>query len=105
MIAAGLLRGVCVPKGAIIGAYVVGAGIVAWNLNQLHDAYLSYRDTSDLISDLGAVDPHGSTATRSSSIKNIADTTLVRRHIVGEPRCCRQDGSPADSAAEIADRA
>jgi hypothetical protein len=104
MIAAGLLRGVRVPRGAIIGAYVVGAGIVAGNLNQLHDAYLSYRNTSDLIkADLGAVEiARDSTATPFFLDENIADTTWV--HVISSVYLAAADkyGSPADSAAEIA---
>jgi hypothetical protein len=104
MIAAELLRGVRVPRGAIIGAYVVGAAIVAGNLNQLHDAYFSYRNTSDLIkADLGAIEiARDRIAAPLLLTEDIADTTWA--HVISSGYLADADkyGSPADSAAEIA---
>jgi hypothetical protein len=104
MIAAELLRGVRVPRGATIGAYVLGAAIVAGNLSVLHDAYISYRNTSDLIkADLGAVEiAQDRTATPFVLDEDIADTGYV--HVSSSLYLSAADkyGSPADSAAEIA---
>ena len=104
MIAAELLRGVRVPRGGIIGAYVVGAAIVAGNLNQLHDAYLSFRNASDLLkADLGAGEiARDKIAAPLLLTEDNAGTT--QSYVISSVYLADADkyGSPADSAAEIA---
>ena len=57
MIAGELLRGVRVPRVGVAIAYIVGVAVLASNLSVLHDAYLAYRNTSDLIkADLGSLE-------------------------------------------------
>jgi hypothetical protein len=104
MIAGELLRGVRVPRPAILIAYLAGAAIVAANVSALHGAHLAYRNTSDLIkADLGAVEiARDSTATPFFLDEDIADTAYV--HVISSVYLAAADkyGSPADSAAEIA---
>lgn len=104
MIAADLLRGVRVPRGAILGAYVLGAAILAGNLNVLHDAYRAYRNTSDLIkADLGAVEIARDRVPGQLVLDEaFADTGYV--HVQASLYLSAADsyGSPADSPAEIA---
>ena len=104
MIAAELLRGVRLPRGGIIGAYVVGAAIVAGNLNQLHDAYLSFRNASDLLkADLGAGEiARDKIAAPLLLTEDNAGTT--QSYVISSVYLADADryGSPADSAAEIA---
>src|SRR5262249_22496545 len=57
MIASELMRGVRVPSAGIVLAYAAGAAVLASNVNVLHQAYVAYRNTSDLIkADLGSVE-------------------------------------------------
>jgi hypothetical protein len=104
MIAGELLRGVRVPRPAILIAYLAGAAIVAANVSVLHGAHLAYRNTSELIeADLGAVEiARDSTATPFVLDEDIADTAYV--HVISSVYLAAADkyGSPADSAAEIA---
>ena len=103
MITADLLRGVRVPRGAVLAAYVVGAAIVAGNVNFLHDSYFSYRNTSDVIkADLGAVEITRDAAAPFVLDEDIADTAYV--HVGSSVYLADADkyGSPADSAVEIA---
>jgi hypothetical protein len=104
MIAAELLRGVRVPRGATVIAYVVGAAIVAGNIGVLHDAYVSYRRTSDLIkADLGAVEiARDRIAGQLVLDEDIADTGYVHVHSSLYLPAADKYGSPADTPAEIA---
>jgi hypothetical protein len=104
MIAADLLRGFRVPRVAILGAYLVGAAIVAANVSLLRDAYLAYRNTSDLIkADLGAVEiARDRTAAPYRLDEDIADTAYVGVHSSSFLDAADRYGSPADSPAEIA---
>jgi hypothetical protein len=57
MIAGELLRGVRVPRVGVAIAYVAAVAVVAPNLSVLRDAYLGYRNTSDVIkAELGSVE-------------------------------------------------
>jgi hypothetical protein len=57
MIAGELLRGIRVPRVGVAIAYVAGVAVVAPNLSVLRDAYLGYRNTSDVIkAELGSVE-------------------------------------------------
>ena len=104
MIAAELLRGVRVSRLVIVAAYVVGATAVASNLYVLRDAYIAYRNTSDLIkADLGALEIARSRIVFPVTLDEaIADTGYV--HISSGAFFSAADkyGSPADSPVEIA---
>jgi hypothetical protein len=104
MIAAEMLRGVRVPRGATVVAYVVAAAILAGNLGVLHDAYASYRRTSDLIkADLGAVEvARDRIAGQLVLDEDIADTGYVHVHSSLYLPAADKYGSPADTPAEIA---
>jgi hypothetical protein len=104
MIAAELLRGVRVPRGAIVGAYVVGAAIVASNVSLLRDAAVAYRNTSDLIkADLGALEiARDRIASPIRLDEDIADTSYVGVYSSDYLPAADRYGSPADSPAEIA---
>jgi len=104
MIAAELLRGVRVPRGATVLAYLLGAAILAGNVLFLHDAYISYRRTSDLIkADLGAVEiARDRTAVPFWLDQDIADTAYVGVTSTAYLRAADNYGSPADGGAEIA---
>jgi hypothetical protein len=104
MIAAELLRGVRVPRAATVVAYLLGAVILAGNIGVLHDAYISYRRTSDLIkADLGAVEiARDRIAGQLVLDEDIADTGYVHVHSSLYLPAADKYGSPADSPAEIA---
>jgi hypothetical protein len=104
MIAAELLRGVRVPRGAILGAYVAGAAILAGNVSVLHDAYLAYRNTSDVIkADLGALEIARDRITFPVRLdEGIADTAYVGVHSSVFLPAADRYGSPADFPSEIA---
>jgi hypothetical protein len=104
MIAAELLRGVRVPRAATVVAYLLGAAILAGNLGVLHDAYVSYRRTSDLIkADLGAVEIARDRIPGQLVLdEDIADTGYVHVHSSLYLPAADKYGSPADTPAEIA---
>ena len=104
MIAAELLRGIRVPRGGIVAAYLVGAAILAGNLVFLHDGWVSYRNTSDVIkADLGAVEIARDRLTAPLILDaDIADTDYVHVHSSLYLPAADKYGSPADSPAEIA---
>jgi hypothetical protein len=104
MIAAELLRGVRVPRPGIVAAYAAGVLIVAGNVALLHDAYVAYRNTSDLIkADLGAVEiARGSLTTPIVLDRDISDTDYVDVQSSLYLSAADSYGSPADSPAEIA---
>jgi hypothetical protein len=104
MIAAELLRGVRVPTTAIVVAYVLGAAIAFANVRLLHDAYVAYRNTSDLIrADLGALEiARGRMLFPIRLDEDIADTGYVAVNSRLFLSAADSYGSPADSPAEIA---
>ena len=103
MIAAELLRGVRVPRGGVVVAYVVGAAILAGSVGFLHDAYVSYRRTSDLIkADLGALEIARDVHIPVRLDPDIADTAYVGVNSGIFLSNADTYGSPADSAAQIA---
>ena len=104
MIGGELLRGARVPRVGVAVAYVAAVAVVASNLSVLHDAYLAYRNTSDLIkADLGALE-----VARDRIIfpirldENIADTAYVGVTSSAFLPAADRYGSPADDAAQIA---
>jgi hypothetical protein len=104
MIAAEMLRGVRVPRGATATAYLAAVVILAGNVSVLHDAWASYRRTSDLIkADLGAVEiARDRIAGQLLLEEDIADTGYVHVHSTLYLPAADKYGSPADSPAEIA---
>ncbi len=103
MIAAELLRGVRVPRGGVLVAYLVGAAILAGSVGFLHDAYISYRRTSDLIkADLGALEIARDTHIPVRLDPDIADTAYVGVNSGIFLSNADRHGSPADSPAQIA---
>lgn len=104
MIAAELLRGVRVPRGAIAVAYVAGAAVIATNAYVLRDAYTAYRNTSDLIeADLGALEiARDRISTPFFLDPDVAGTAYVPVSSSGYFSAADAFGSPADSQAEIA---
>ena len=104
MIAGELLRGVRVPRPGILIAYLAGAAIVAANLSVLHDAYLAYRNTSDLIkADLGSLEIARDRIVFPVRLsQDIADTAYVGVYSSAYLPAADRYGSPADTPAEIA---
>ena len=104
MIASELLRGVRVPRAGIVAAYLVGAAVLAANVSLLRDAYLAYRNTSDLIeADLGAVEiARDRIAIPFRLDEDVADTPYVGVHSSLYLSAADRYGSPADSPAQIA---
>jgi hypothetical protein len=104
MIAGELLRGVRVPRPAIVLAYLAGAAIVAANVVVLRDAYLAYRGTSELIeADLGALEiARDNLAAPLFLSEDIADTDYANVHSSFYLAAVDRYGSPADSPAEVA---
>jgi len=105
MIAAELLRGVRVPRGGLVFAYLAGAVVLAANLAVLHDAYSSYRNTSDLIkADLGAVEIARDRLGPVPLVldQDIADTVYVPVRAPLYLAAADNYGSPADTPAEVA---
>ena len=105
MIAAELLRGVRVPRGGIIGAYVVGAAIVAGNLNQTARRLplLPERKRPAQGRPRGRRDRRATRSPpRCCSTEDNAGTT--QSYVISSVYLADADkyGSPADSAAEIA---
>ncbi|MDX6607631.1 MAG: hypothetical protein QOD14_2171 [Solirubrobacterales bacterium] len=105
MVAAELLRGVRVSRGGILVAYVAGAAILASNLSILHDAYIAYRNTSDLVkADLGAVEIARDRLAVTPIVltEDIADTLYVPVRSGLYLPAADKYGSPADSPAQLA---
>ena len=104
MIAAELLRGVRLSRVAIAACYVVGALVVVNNVYVLRDAYIAYRNTSDLIkADLGAVEiARARIATPFFLDEETAGTAYVGVTTSGYLSAADAYGSPADDPAAIA---
>ncbi len=104
MIAGELLRGVRVPRAAIVAAYVLGALVVANNVYVLRDAYIAYRNTSDIVkADLGAVEiARDRIAMPFFLDQNTAGTAYVPVTTSGYLSAADAYGSPADGPSEIA---
>ena len=104
MIAGELLRGVRVPRVGVVIAYVAGVAVVASNLSVLHDAYLAYRNTSDLIkADLGSLEIARDRIVFPVRLdENIADTAYVGVTSSAFLPAADRYGSPADDPAQIA---
>jgi len=104
MIAGELLRGVRVPRPAIVLAYLGGVAILIANVSVLRDAYLAYRGTSDLIkADLGALEiSRDDLAAPLFLSEDIADTAYVPVLSGLYLPAADRYGSPADSPDQIA---
>ncbi|MGA8219245.1 MAG: hypothetical protein WB771_11820 [Solirubrobacterales bacterium] len=104
MIAGELLRGVRVPRVAVAIAYVVGVAALGSNVSELRDAYLAYRNTSDVIkADLGSVEIARDRIVSEILLDEaVADTAYV--HVTSSAFLSATDryGSPADDPAQIA---
>lgn len=105
LIAAELLRGVRIGRNALLVGLAIAAGAVAGNVYYLHQAYLSYRVTSQLEkADLAALDLARATVEPGFLLEeDIADTGYV--HIdAGSYFAARDEfGSPAYSPDELAE--
>src|SRR5439155_27051314 len=97
-------RGVRERRGAVIGDQVAAAAIIAENVSVLHDAYIAYRNTSDVIkADLGALEIARDRITFPVRLdEDIADTAYVGVHSSVFLPAADRYGSPADSPAQIA---
>jgi hypothetical protein len=104
MIGAELLRGVRVSRAAIAASYVVGAAVVIANVQILRDAYIAYRNTSDLIgADLGALEIARERIVFPVILdEEVAGTAYVHVSSSAFLPVADRYGSPADSPAEIA---
>jgi hypothetical protein len=104
MIAAELLRGVRVPRGAVGAAYVLGAAVILSNVFILRDAHTAYSNTSDVIeADLGALEiARDRIAAPFFLDPATAGTAYVPVTSSGYLSAADAYGSPADNAAEIA---
>jgi hypothetical protein len=104
MIAAELLRGLRLPRGAVVAAYVAGAAVILSNAFILRDAHTAYGNTSDVIeADLGALEiARDRIAAPFFLDPATAGTAYVPVTSSGYLSAADAYGSPADSAAEIA---
>ena len=104
MIAGELLRDVRVPRVGVVIAYAACAAVVASNLSVLHDAYLGYRNSSDLIkADLGSVEIARDRIVFPIRLdEDIADTISVNVTSSAFLSAADRYGSPADDPAQIA---
>lgn len=104
MIAAELLRGVRVSRAAIAASFVIGAGVVIANVQVLRDAYIAYRNTSDLIgADLGALEIARDRIVDPVTLDPaLAGTAYVPVSSSAFLPAADRYGSPADSPEEIA---
>jgi len=105
LVAAELLRGVRLGRGWLAVVAIVAAGAVVGNVDYLHQAYLSYRVTSQLEkADLGAVELARSTVEPGFVLsEDLADTAYV--HVEAGAYLSARDafGSPAYDPAELAE--
>jgi hypothetical protein len=104
MIAGELLRGVRVPRPAIVLSYLGGFAILTANVLVLHDASLAYRGTSDLIrADLGALEIARNGAGLPLRLsEDVAGTAYVGVDSTTYLAAADEHGSPAYSPEEIA---
>src|SRR5829696_6160638 len=104
MIAAELLRGVRVPRPALLAAYAAGALVVANNLYVLRDASLAYRNTSEIIeADLGALEIARDRIVFPVILdESIAVTGYVHVWSSAYFMAADEHGSPADTPDQIA---
>ncbi|HEU4598535.1 MAG TPA: hypothetical protein VFS26_02195 [Solirubrobacterales bacterium] len=105
LVAAELIRGVRLSRGAVAVIFVVVAGAVAGNIDYLHGAYRSYRFTSQLEkADLGALDVARDTVDPGFVLEeDLADTAYV--HVDAAAYFSAEDafGTPAYDPAELAE--
>ena len=105
LVAAELLREVRLSRGALAIVIVVAAAAIVGNVQLLHDAYLSYRATSQLEkADLGAVELARATVEPGFVLsEDLADTAYV--HVEAGAYLSARDefGSPAYDPAELAE--
>jgi hypothetical protein len=104
LIAGELLRGIRLPRVAIVVAYLAGVAVIASNVLILRDAHIAYANTSDLIrADLGALEIAGDRiATPFFLDEQTAGTAYVPVTSSGYLSAADAFGSPADSPAELA---
>jgi hypothetical protein len=103
LVAAELLRGIRFSPRLIVATIVIAAAAIAPNVYYLHQAYLSYRDTSQLEkADLGALDVARETVEPGFVLaEDIADTGYV--HVDAGSYFSAEDefGTPAYSDEEL----
>jgi hypothetical protein len=104
MIVGELLRGVRVPRVGVATAYLAGVAVVASNISVLHEAYLAYRNTSELIrADLGSLEiARDRIAFPVRLDEDIADTAYVGVTSSAFLPAADRYGSPADDPGQIA---
>ena len=104
MIAGELLRGVRIPRAGIAITWIAGVAVIASNLSVLHDAYLAYRNTSDLIkADLGSLEVARDRIVFPVRLDtDIADTAYVGVTSSAFLPAADRYGSPADDPTQIA---
>jgi hypothetical protein len=105
LVAGELARGLRLTRGALAVVLVVAAGAVAGNLHYLHQAYVSYRVTSQLEkADLAALDLARGTVEPGFVLEeDIADTAYVHVDAAAYFSARDEFGSPAYSPAELAE--
>ena len=104
LVAAEMLRGVRIGRGTLATVFVVAAAAIGADVYYLHQAYGSYRFTSQLEkADLGALEIARGTVEPGFALdEDLADTAYV--HVEAGPYFSARDefGSPAYSPAELA---
>jgi hypothetical protein len=105
LIAAELARGVRLARGELAVILVVATGAIAGNIHYLHQAYVSYRYTSQLEkADLGALDIARGTVEPGFVLEeDLAETAYV--HVDAAAYFSAEDefGTPAYSPEELAE--
>lgn len=105
LVAAELVRGLRLTRGMLVVVLVTAAAAVAGNVQYLHQAYLSYRATSQLEkADLAALDLARGTVEPGFVLEeDLADTGYV--HVDAASYFSAEDafGSPAYDPAELAE--
>src|SRR3954471_12260933 len=104
MIAAELVRGVRLPRIAVVAACAAAVMVVLTNVFVLRDAYQAYRNTSDLIkADLGALEIARDGAGLPLRLtEDVAGTAYVGVDSATYLSAADEHGSPADTPSEIA---
>jgi hypothetical protein len=105
LLATELMRGVRVGWRSLAVISVLAAAAVASNLKYLHDAYLSYKYTSDIEkADLGAIEVARARVAPSFVLDpGLADTEYVHVDAGAYLAATDRYGSPADTPAELVD--
>jgi len=103
LLAAELLRGLRVRKGALVVAGIVAVAALISNVYLLAKAYESYKSTSDLErADLGAVEIARDTVEPGFTLEEeIADTAYVHVDAASYFSAADEFGSPAYTPAEL----